>query len=281
MNEQEYVSGMLDRTLRAFSQQEVDAVRNTTFAISGLGGVGAITAELLARWGVKRFRLLDMDCYEPSNLNRQLFSTSKTLGRPKVEVSAERILEINPHAQVEATYQDRVTNENVDAFLKGAGISIQNADHPSCKLFYVAARRHKIPLVNGHATISGGRVQLFNYRDSACESPIERFWQRMKLKDEKPLEAMTKQEIADFDARWVHPTAPSVNFVVNMVGCCIVAEAVKFLTGRGTPAAYPRYMEFDTFDWRMRTRNMLSPLDPQNMARLKSVLGKLGGRAHA
>ena len=63
-------------------------------AIVGLGGVGAITAELLARWGVKRFRLLDMDRYESSNLNRQLFATSKTLGRYKAEVAAERIMEI-------------------------------------------------------------------------------------------------------------------------------------------------------------------------------------------
>jgi len=71
MNEQEYITAMLNRTGLYFSQEDLDIVRNTTFAIAGLGGVGAITVELLARWGVKKFRLLDMDCYDASNLNRQ------------------------------------------------------------------------------------------------------------------------------------------------------------------------------------------------------------------
>ena len=53
MNEEQYISGMLDRTLLFFDKASVEKVRNTTFVIAGLGGVGAITAELLARWGVK------------------------------------------------------------------------------------------------------------------------------------------------------------------------------------------------------------------------------------
>lgn len=275
--QEQYIDGMLDRTLRFFDQQAVDTVRNTTFAISGLGGVGAITAELLARWGVKRFRLLDMDCYEPSNLNRQLFATSKTLGRPKVEVSAERILEINPYAEIEAVYHDRVTNENVDSFIKGAGIAIQNADHPSCKLFYLAARRHKVPLVNGHATITGGRVQAFDYRVSDCESFLERMWQRYKLRDEKPITNMTKDEVTDFDKRFVHATAPSVNFVVNMVGCCIVGEAIKLLTGKGKSVTYPNRLEFDTFACTMHVTRSDSPLHPDNRTKLvNAVKSRLG-----
>lgn len=269
----EYLAGMLDRTLRAFSPEEVEKVRATTFAVSGLGGVGAITAELLARWGVRRFRLLDMDCYEHSNLNRQLFATSRTIGRPKAEVTAERIREINPWAEIEMIVTERVTNENVEHFYRGAGMALQNADHPSCKLFYNTARKLRMPLVNGHATVSGGRVQLFNFRDSACDSLLVRLWQRLKMQGEKPLESMTKAEIADFDRRYVHPTAASVNFVVNMVGCCIVAEAVKFLTGRGKVAAWPRYMAFDTFDWRMRVHNELSPLAPENLDRLRRLAG--------
>jgi molybdopterin/thiamine biosynthesis adenylyltransferase len=267
-----YIEGMLDRTLRFFSRSDVDTVRNTCFAISGLGGVGAITAELLARWGVKRFRLLDMDKYEPSNLNRQLFSLSQTLGRPKVEVAAERILAINPYAEIEMKVAERVNNENVDAFISGAGMSIQNADHPSCKLFYTAARKHKVPLVNGHATITGGRIQSFDYRTSSCESNIERWWNERKLKNEKALETMSSDEIENFDNRWVHATAPSVNYVVNMVGCFIVSEAIKMLTGKGKAVTYPRYLGFDTFKNTMRVGNILSPFDVENIGRLRSMI---------
>ncbi len=143
MNEQEYITLMLNRSALFFTQAELDKVRNSTFAIAGLGGVVAITAELLARWGVKKFRLLDMDRYEPSNLNRQLFATSKTLGQYKIDVAAEKIREINPFAEIEIIIRERVDNNNVHKFVKGASIVIQTTDSPSSKLFYLAAQNIK------------------------------------------------------------------------------------------------------------------------------------------
>jgi len=275
-DEQQYVSGMLERTGLYFSASDLEKVRNATFAIAGLGGVGAITAELTARWGVRRFRLFDMDRYEPSNLNRQLFATSRTLGRTKPEAAAERIKEINPYAEIEAIFCERVNNENVDPFVNGADIVLQNADHPSCKLFYSAARRHKVPLVNGYAGLSGGRVQTFDYRKSECRSVLDSLWQKIKFGDMKPLEEMSPEEIARFDRENVHPTAPSLNFVTNMVGCLIVAEAVKLLTGKGKLAHYPRYVEFDSFTHRMKVKNSLSPFNCDTIrVALKAVSGRM------
>ncbi|HAO23332.1 MAG TPA: hypothetical protein DCQ37_24535, partial [Desulfobacteraceae bacterium] len=66
-DEQDYISGMLNRTLLYIDPESVEKVKNTVFAIAGMGGVGAITVELLARWGVKKFRLFDMDVYDASN----------------------------------------------------------------------------------------------------------------------------------------------------------------------------------------------------------------------
>src|SRR5512139_2833758 len=159
LDEKEYLDGMLQRTGLYFSKEDLETVRNSVVAIAGLGGVGAITAELLARWGIRKFRLLDKDRYEPSNLNRQLFATSKTLGRYKVDVAAERILEINPFAEIEVAIKDRVDNQNVHTFVKGAGIVIQTADSPSCQLFYRAGRQYRVPVVNAYSTIIGCRVQ--------------------------------------------------------------------------------------------------------------------------
>jgi tRNA A37 threonylcarbamoyladenosine dehydratase len=253
---------------------EIDKVSNATVAIAGLGGVGAITAELLARWGVKKFRLLDMDRYEPSNLNRQLFATSKTLGRYKAEVAAERIMEINPYAEIEMIICSRVDNENVHPFVAGADMVIQNADYPSCKLFYLTARKHKVPLVNGYASITGGRVQTFDYRVSPCRSILESWWNRLKFGDSKPLEEMSTEEIAEFDHRNVHATAPSINFVTNMTGCLIVAEAIKLITGRGKVILYPQYLEFDSFHFKMKVRNSNSTINPENVKRLFAAIRK-------
>ena len=91
----------------------MEKVRDTVFAIAGFGGVGAITVELLARWGIRKFRLLDKDRYEPSNLNRQIFASSKTFGQYKADVAAERIKEINPYAEIEMVIRDRVDNKNI------------------------------------------------------------------------------------------------------------------------------------------------------------------------
>jgi len=279
VTEQEYIDGMLTRTGLFMDQAALEKVRNTTFAIAGLGGVGAITAELLARWGVMKFRLLDMDRYEASNLNRQLFATAKTLGQTKVEASAARIKEINPHAEIEMTVIDMVTNENAKPFVQGAGMVIQNADRPSAKLLYLAAKDLKVPLVNGYATVTGGRVQAFDYRKSPCESWLEKLWHRHKMQDLKPLQEMTVEEVQDFDQKLVHATAPSLNFVTNMVGCLIVAEAVKLLTGKGRSAQYPWFVEFDTFSCRMQKRHVLSPFEPGNVARIKKLVDKFTGKS--
>jgi tRNA A37 threonylcarbamoyladenosine dehydratase len=271
MTEQEYIAGMLTRTALVFNQSELDKARNSTFAIAGLGGVGAITPELIARWGVKKFRLFDKDRYELSNLNRQLFATSKTLGRLKVEVAAGRIKEINPYAEIEMAIADQVDNENVHEFVRGSDIVLQTTDSPSSKLFYMAAQKYKVPLVNGYSTITGCRIQVFDYQHSDCTSFFESLWTRLKFRNQKPLNKMSREELAEFDQKFVHATAPSIDFVTNTVGCLIVAEAIKFLTGRGIVARYPKAIDFDIFKCKLKIINSNSIFSKGNILKVLSV----------
>ncbi len=69
--------------------------------VFGLGAVGSFAVEGLARSGIGWLRLVDFDKIKPSNLNRQLFALATTLGRSKVAVATERVLQINPSVQVE------------------------------------------------------------------------------------------------------------------------------------------------------------------------------------
>jgi len=270
MDEESYISGMLDRTLLFYDRNAIEKVRNTVFAISGLGGVGAITAELLARWGVKRFRLLDKDKYEPSNLNRQLFATSKTLGRYKVDVTAERILEINPFSQIEMILKSPVDNENVHRFVRGAGMVIQSADSPSCQLFYRAAKEHKVPLVNGYSTITGCRVQVYDYRNLNWWYKLEACWQKFKNRRRKDLEQMNIEELGKFDQEIMHPTMPTVNFVTNIIGCMMVGEGIKLITATGKCAKFPKCLEFDFYKNKVTVKNVFSPLEKDNFIKLFS-----------
>ncbi len=83
--------------------------------VFGIGGVGSFAVEALARAGVGRLTLVDDDCVCLTNINRQLIATTRTISRPKVEVMQERILEINPQANV-AVIQKFYLPENAEEF---------------------------------------------------------------------------------------------------------------------------------------------------------------------
>jgi tRNA A37 threonylcarbamoyladenosine dehydratase len=89
------------RTELLIGTEALKKLKNSKVAVFGIGGVGSYAVEGLVRSGVSKFVLIDDDCICLTNINRQLHATRKTIGRPKVEVMKERILEINPNAEVE------------------------------------------------------------------------------------------------------------------------------------------------------------------------------------
>jgi molybdopterin/thiamine biosynthesis adenylyltransferase len=277
MEKEQYLSGMLERTGLLYNRQAIEKVRDTVFVIAGFGGVGAITVDLLARWGVKKFRLLDMDKYDPSNLNRQLFATSKTLGRYKADVAAERILEINPYAEIEKLIKEPVNNENVYDFVKGAGMIIQTTDSPSSQLFYRAAKKYGIPVVNGYSTIIGCRVQIYDYRKPNKWFALETIRDKKKFKGKKDLEEMNTAELADFNAMYMHGAGATVNFVTNLAGIMIVAESIKLLTESGKPCCFPNVIDFDLYNLTLKVKNTYSPFSIENF---KKVFGKWNKTKH-
>jgi len=93
-----------------------EGLRGTRVTVAGLGGVGSYTAEALARAGVGHLRLIDADVISESNINRQLFALGSTIGRAKVDVAAERVLDINPACHVEAI-QSYIDGESTDDLL--------------------------------------------------------------------------------------------------------------------------------------------------------------------
>ena len=94
--------------LNAFSRTELlvgkpamELLAQARVAVFGIGGVGGYTVEALARSGVGALDLIDDDRVCLTNINRQIYATRKTVGKYKVEVAKERILQINPNCQVE------------------------------------------------------------------------------------------------------------------------------------------------------------------------------------
>ena len=96
---------MLDRFSRTqlvFGKEAMDRLKGSRVAVFGVGGVGGYTVEALARSGVGAIDIIDDDKVCLTNINRQIIATGKTVGKYKVDVSKERIEEINPDCKVTA-----------------------------------------------------------------------------------------------------------------------------------------------------------------------------------
>ncbi|UKI33388.1 MAG: tRNA threonylcarbamoyladenosine dehydratase [Lentisphaeria bacterium] len=156
MNESENLS-RFERTRLLLGKEKLERFRRAHVLVLGVGGVGAYAAEQLARAGIGTLTLVDGDRFELTNCNRQLPALTSTLGRPKAEVVAERMREINPAGN----YFPRVE------FLQGDGIdrlletrfdfAVDAIDSLTPKVeFLLGCLRRNIPVVSSMG--SGGKV---------------------------------------------------------------------------------------------------------------------------
>ncbi len=90
------------RTELAIGPEGLEVMKNSTVAVLGIGGVGSIAAEALARTGVGRILLIDKDNVDITNINRQIHALTTTVGQPKAELMRDRIKLINPECDAVA-----------------------------------------------------------------------------------------------------------------------------------------------------------------------------------
>lgn len=140
---------VFSRTQLLLGEAALDRLAHSTVAIFGVGGVGSYVVEALARSGVGHLVLIDSDVVALSNINRQLLALHSTVGRPKVDVMRERILDINPDARVE-TIQAFVLPDNAAGLIDPQWDYIVDAiDTVSAKIeLAVLAAAKNIPLIS-------------------------------------------------------------------------------------------------------------------------------------
>lgn len=137
------------RTELLIGAEGLAKLSHSKVAIFGIGGVGTFVVEGLVRSGVGKFVLIDDDCICLTNINRQLHATTKTIGKSKVEVMRDRILEINPKAQVEV-FQKFYLPETADEMLADDYTYIVDAiDTVTGKIdLIVRAKERSIPIIS-------------------------------------------------------------------------------------------------------------------------------------
>lgn len=141
---------------RVYGDLAFEQFQRSHICVIGIGGVGSWAAEALARSGIGRITLIDLDNVAESNVNRQIHALTGEFGKAKVTAMHERILAINPHCQVDEI-EDFVTPDNLPATLDRAyDFIIDCTDHFRTKAAIIAyCRRHKFRLI----TIGGAGGQ--------------------------------------------------------------------------------------------------------------------------
>lgn len=141
---------------RLYGQDALDRFAQSHICVIGIGGVGSWAVEALARTGMGKITLIDMDDICVTNINRQLPAMSGTIGKLKTEVMAERIKAINPQCEVQII-DDFISADNLAEYLsQDYDYVIDAIDNVKTKAAIIAyCKRHKIPLI----TIGGAGGQ--------------------------------------------------------------------------------------------------------------------------
>lgn len=136
------------RTELIIGKDGVEKIHNSKVAIFGIGGVGSFVVEGLVRAGVENFLLVDDDKICLTNLNRQIIATKSTIGKPKVEVAKQRILDINPDANVEIRQEffmpdsDEILDKTIDYI-------VDSVDTVTAKIeLIMRAKKLDIPIIS-------------------------------------------------------------------------------------------------------------------------------------
>ena len=150
--------GQYQRNHEAISKADQAILVEKRVLIAGCGGLGGYVIENLGRVGLGHLRLVDGDCFEESNLNRQLLSSHMNLGRPKVLAAKQRMQAVNPNIEVEI-FQTRITGENALELMRGCDLVVDCLDNiPSRKALQAACEEASLPLV--HGAVAGWRGQV-------------------------------------------------------------------------------------------------------------------------
>lgn len=164
MFEQRYL-----RNQSTISLDEQAVLKSSTVAIVGLGGLGGWASEYCARLGIGCLILIDYDCVEVSNLNRQLFASEANIGMDKVRAAYERLHSINSEVDYRIM-NEKLSEDNAIDLLRGADIVIDALDSiPSRKNLFKTCQTLNIPCVHGSIGSWFGQVLFVNPKSNVSE----------------------------------------------------------------------------------------------------------------
>lgn len=227
------------RTELLLGEEAVEQLKKSHVAVFGVGGVGGYVVEALARTGVGTFDLIDRDTVSVSNINRQIIATHSTVGKVKVEVMKDRILEINPEAKVNI-HKCFFLPENAGEFdFSRYSYVVDAVDTVTAKIELVMqARKAGVPIISSMGAGNKLDPTIFEvtdiYKTSVC--PLAKVMRKeLKKRGVKNLKVVYSTEKAlqpgvDLSGEEGRRAVPgSVAFVPSVAGLIAAGEVIKDL----------------------------------------------------
>ena len=208
-------------------------LNNAKVAIYGIGGVGSYVCEALARAGIGNFLLVDFDRIDITNLNRQIHATYKTVGEYKVDAMKERILDINPDAQVN-TVKEIPEEEKEENFIDSSFDYVVDAvDTVSTKLkLILKTEKEKVPIISAMGT--GNKLDPTQFKVSSIRKtkvcPLAKVIRKeLRDKEIENLKVVYSEEepIKIKNENNVRRVPGSISFVPSAAGLIIAGEVIK------------------------------------------------------
>lgn len=223
------------RTELLIGSEAIEKLNKAKVAIFGVGGVGSYVVEGLARAGIGNFVLIDNDEVSISNINRQLIATNSTIGKSKVEVAKERILDINEDAKVEI-YKEFFLPSTEGIIDESLSYIIDAIDTVTGKIELVErANKLNIPIISSMGTGNKLDPTRFEITDISKTSvcPLAKVMRKeLKARGIKKLKVLYSKEepikinTQDEKSKQV---PGSISFVPSVAGLIIAGEVVKDL----------------------------------------------------
>ena len=214
------------RTELLIKKEGIQKLQNAKIAVFGIGGVGSFVVEGLVRAGIGSFLLIDNDKICVSNLNRQLIATRKTIGKFKVDVMKERILEINSNAKVEIYKEFYMPNSKTSIITKDLSYVIDCIDTVTAKIEIVMqCKKLNIPIISAMGTgnkMDPSKFEITDiYKTSVC--PLAKVMRKeLRKKNIDSLKVIYSKEEP------IKNQIPgSISFVPSVAGLMIAGEVVR------------------------------------------------------
>lgn len=218
-----------ERTSLLIGEEAINKLNNSKVLIFGVGGVGGYVAEALARTGVGSMTIVDKDTVSESNINRQIIALYSTVGRDKVDVLKERMLDINPNLQVDAR-KCFFLPENAHEFdFSQYDYIVDAVDTVTAKLqIIVQAKEAGVPVISAMGAGNKVHPEMFEiadiYKTEMC--PLAKVMRReLKNRGIKKLKVVYSKEKPVYKG----DVPGSIAFSPSVAGLLMASEVVRDL----------------------------------------------------